>query len=354
MKFNKLVLGSALALSTFGLLACSDDSSSNAKDDDNGNKAPVIDIPQDTEKSPIVAPNTITADLVNPSVFFSGSFSLDLANPDMENPGEVKFTSIEFTVGKLEADGSETASTAVVDYVAPDIAANPQSSLNLVTMSTKIDLSNPAFMECGTFILHVIVKATDGKNPYQTSRTAQFSRPQSYCPEVNPEPESSSAAAPTGIPMTSYEATLASNLKYGIDLASGNTFTAAEVAAGAHVDMTFENISGNIVINGQNGTLFSPITNGDDNINFDDDWERGYYPESVNGQAYVSDFKYTAITGTAVENIMTDNSNTIFVAKTAAYDAATGAGFFAFVMTSKQELTNKDFEATFKIYKAGN
>ena len=42
----------------------------------------------------------------------------------------------------------------------------------------------------------------------------------------------------------------------------------------------------------------------------------------------------------------------MYVVKTAAYNEATAAGFFAIVLLEAQETTNKDFDLTFRVWKA--
>lgn len=350
MNFTKLLLGTALAMSSINFMACSDDSTAAPPPTGpTSSAAEEIHVRENTAVSPIKF-EEITTDLGGTKLYFKGNITIDIVDTNSsENPDAVVFTNVEFTVGRLE-NNTTVKSTAPVTF---NPIGTGLQTLNLQEMRVAIDFADPSFTDCGTYVLMVTAMASDDPakpDKFVTNgQSVSFQRPDSYC-KTN-EPVSSSSVEVKQIPMTTYEVTLESNGKKGVNLASGTTFTEAEIAAGNAVHFTLDNVGGVITINGQNGTLFSPITNGDDNINFDDDWSYRYYPEVELGRtAYVSDFQYKSITGTSIDPL--DQTDLIYVAKATTYDENTGAGFFAFVLIAKQELTNKDYSMTFKVYKA--
>lgn len=350
MNFKKLLLGTALAMSTVNFMACSDDSTAApTPSGPTSSAAEEIHIRENTDLSPIKF-ETISAQLGGNKEFFKGNIQIDILDTlSSENPDQVYFTNVEFTVGRIENDKAvESTAQVVFNPIQPQM-----QTLNLQEMGVSIDFSDPSFTDCGTYVLMVTATASDdaGKPDkfVTTGQSEKFQRPEAYC--KSKEPESSAAVEVKQIEMETYEVTLETNGKKGLNLAAGTTFTEAEIAAGNAVHFTLDNVGGVITINSQNGTLFSPITNGDDNINYDDDWSFNYYPETELGRsAYVSDFQYKDISGTSIDPL--DQTDLIYVAKATTYDANTGAGFFAFVLIAKQELTNKDYSMTFKVYKA--
>ena len=83
MNFKQMLLGSALAVTTFGLVACGGDSGSNADPTPPPSSAsqgePYVP-PQNTEYD-VIAVNGVGSNVVGEAVFLAGSFSLKLKEP---------------------------------------------------------------------------------------------------------------------------------------------------------------------------------------------------------------------------------------------------------------------------------
>lgn len=193
MKFNKLVLGSALALSTFGLLACSDDSSSNASDEP-GSSASVYVPPTVSAVSPIVF-NSLSVKTMQANGVLAGSLGgiieldMNFVDPNVTYTGNAstKIDGVAFTVGK-NVDGKivkEDISIDLTGAITPDRVNLSQKSFPYAQLSS-----------CGEYKLYVEVTASTMEEGFPTTSytsldSAVFSRPESEC--AAPEIESSSS-----------------------------------------------------------------------------------------------------------------------------------------------------------------
>ena len=153
--------------------------------------------------------------------------------------------------------------------------------------------------------------------------------------------------------MTSCQVELSTNVNPGLSLS-----TCTAVPAGSPADITFSKAGTRnepeLAATTGAGVFVTPITNGD-LPPYTDDYEVDMWPEDMNADrspatAYVSDFKFKAIEGTQLTG-MIQNANQIYVAKTAAYNAETGAGFFAFAITEPTEGNNGDYTFKVKVYR---
>lgn len=344
MNFKQILLGSALAVTTFGLVACGGDSGSNADPTPPPSSAsqgePYVP-PQNTEYDVIVV-NGVGSNVVGEAVFLAGSFSLKLDTNASKNADQIAFNNISFQVVN---DTKGTVSGVPVVYNTAALALPTQGVINIAALQANVSLTDPGFgSECGAFHVDITVNATDGEKNFPMTAKATFNRPDSYCQALLP---SSSSAAPVGIIMTTCDVKASTSGANGIDLA---TCTAAANPAADIV--VAKDGNGDVNITSGNGSLFSPITNGDDG-NYNDDWSKDYYPEDNKGglPTYNTDFKFKAIAGAGIDKIIENEAN-VYVVKTAAYNEATAAGFFAIVLLEAKETNNKDFDLTFRVWKA--
>ena len=281
---------------------------------------------------------------------FKGKFKLNLVGDStvMDTSLNIYFTSISYMVG--DVNSMAIANVAVNS----DIIFFPKrDSIDLNSAHVSIDLLDPGFTECGTYSLIVTVTATSGDMVFQRTEIIPFERDAAeYC---RTEDTTSQQPVKAEIPMTSCQVELSTNVNPGVDLA----YCVAVPAVGAATaDIFFEKAGdrNNPELSSKSGSglLFSPITNGD-LPPYTDDYEVDIWPEDMNpdrspATAYVSDFKFNAIEGTQLNN-MIQNFNQIYVAKAPTYNAETGEGFYAFAITDATEGIDGDYTFKVKIYK---
>ena len=289
-------------------------------------------------------------------VRFKGKFMLNLLGDStvMDSSLNIAFIGIEYIVAKGNDVNNMTIAPVAVSsnqILLPTQNAIDLNSANSARVS--ISLLDPGFTECGTYSLIITVTATSGDMVFQRTEIIPFERDAAeYCWG---EYSSSSTVQVKEIPMTTCQVELSTNVNPGVDLA----YCVAVPAAGAATaDIIFEK-AGDVTnpelsAKSGSGLLFSPITNGDFPP-YTDDYEVDMWPEDMNADrspatAYVSDFKFKAIEGTQLTG-MIQNANQIYVAKTAAYNAETGAGFFAFAITEPTEGNNGDYTFKVKVYR---
>ena len=279
---------------------------------------------------------------------FKGKFKLNLVGDSavMDTSLNIYFTSISYMVG--DVNSMAIANVAVNS----DIIFFPKrDSIDLNSAHVSIDLLDPGFTECGTYSLIVTVTATSGDMVFQRTEIIPFERDAAeYC---RTEDTTSQQPVKAEIPMTSCQVELSTNMNPGLSLS-----TCTAVPAGSPADITFVKAGTRnepeLSATAGAGVFVTPITNGD-LPPATDDYEVDIWPEDMNpdrspATAYVSDFKFKTIEGTQL-NEMILNSNQIYVAKTAAYNAETGAGFYAFALTETTEGNNGDYTFKVKLYK---
>jgi hypothetical protein len=289
-------------------------------------------------------------------VRFKGKFMLNLLGDStvMDSSLNIAFIGIEYIVAKGNDVNNMTIAPVAVS--SNQILLPTQNAIDLnSTNSARVSISllDPGFTECGTYSLIVTVTASDGANVFQRTEIIPFERDAAeYCWG---EYSSSSTVQVKEIPMTTCQVELSTNVNPGVDLA----YCVAVPAAGAATaDIIFEKAGDvtNPELSSKSGSglLFSPITNGD-LPPYTDDYEVDIWPEDMNADrspatAYVSDFKFNAIEGTQLNN-MIQNFNQIYVAKAPTYNAETGEGFYAFAITDATEGIDGDYTFKVKIYK---
>ena len=280
---------------------------------------------------------------------FRGSFSLDLTQDTSANDNNFQFTGINFKV----VDSEDRI--VVVPITLNPITFPTSNAIDLNSMNSagvKVSMTDPGFTACGKYNLMVTVTASNGVHDYMSTVLIPFEREAAeYCRNTY---SSSSVAQSIEIPMASCEVELSTNLNPGLDFASCTAVPAPATTADIIFSKAGTRDYPEVTATSGNGIQFGPICNGDDNV-YTDDYEVNMWPEDMNpdrvpATAYVSDFKYKVLGATL--SYMIENSNLIYVAKTAAYNAETGAGFYAFAITDARQGNDGDFSLTIKVYKA--
>ena len=348
---KKLILSSVFAIGAFGLIACGSDSKSSteAGPDQQGDKIVVPD-----KKDPNITVTEFSSRIAGDEIRFKGQFGLDfVGDPDAQDSVfNTVFTGIDYKVGK-GIDASNMVNVGVT-ISSNQILFPTQNSIDLNSMNSayvSVNLTDPAFTECGTYSLVVTVTANDGEKDYQRTEIIPFERDAAeYC---RTEDTTTQQPVKAEIPMTSCQVELSTNVNPGLSLS-----TCTAVPAGSPADITFSKAGTRnepeLAATTGAGVFVTPITNGD-LPPYTDDYEVDMWPEDMNADrspatAYVSDFKFKAIEGTQLTG-MIQNANQIYVAKTAAYNAETGAGFFAFAITEPTEGNNGDYTFKVKVYR---
>ena len=318
MDFKKIFLGSVIAMGAFGLIACGDDSSTNASNKDNGK----IVIPDNN--APNISANGLVSRVSGDTLRFKGIYGLDRTDETNENSSNLLFTAIKFQVmnsAQQEVQYQVIYNEAVVP------TANEIDLNSMMSAFVKINLADPIFT-CDDYSLVVTVTANDGAKDYFRTDVIPFdaeAKTERLCKNV--EPASSASADPglNEIIMTPCEVTVSTADKNisGVSLA---TCTAVPAEA---ADIVFEK-SGpksepDVAANAGAGVTFLTISN--------DDYGNGMWPEDVNNRpAYLSDFRAGTIEKSSLPTLIENGEGLSYVAKTAAYDAATGAGFYPFAV----------------------
>lgn len=338
MNFKKILLTSAFAVSTFGLIACGGESTTvePPATPSSASQGQPYSQPEETPYD-IISMSGFDKSVQGESVYFTGSFSIKL-DTNATQSDDVVFNKISMTV--INASGA--ISSVQVKYTAP--ALPTAGIININATLAHVDFLDPAFgTECGNFQVAITATANDGKKDFNKTVKIDFNRPESYCKA----PEVSSSSVQAGVVMTTCDVELATNGNNALDLA---TCTALQSPT---ADIIFtKDGNGDVNVTSGNGSMFSPITNGDGG-SYDDDWSKGYYPEDhKNGvPTYNTDFQFRSITGTEIKGLFENESN-IYVVKTPLYNEATATGFFAFVLLNNEETTNKDFNLTVRVWRA--
>lgn len=135
------------------------------------------------------------------------------------------------------------------------------------------------------------------------------------------------------------ELTLTSNGEQGIDLASCTVVPAA--TANIVFVKSGTKSEPDVTANAGAGITFVNITN--------EDYANGSWPEVVNNRpAYLSDFKTSTIEKTSLPTLIENGEGLSYVAKTAAYNPTTGAGFYPFAVYDS-DFPDKNGYYTFKV-----
>ena len=333
MDFKKIFLGSVIAMGAFGLIACGDDSSTNASNKDNGK----IVIPDNN--APNISANGLVSRVSGDTLRFKGIYGLDRTDETNENSSNLLFTAIKFQVmnsAQQEVQYQVIYNEAVVP------TANEIDLNSMMSAFVKINLKDPIFT-CDDYSLVVTVTANDGAKDYFRTDVIPFdaeAKTELLCKNV--EPASSASADPglNEIIMTPCEElTLTSNGEQGIDLASCTVVPAA--TANIVFVKSGTKSEPDVTANAGAGITFVNITN--------EDYANGSWPEVVNNRpAYLSDFKTSTIEKTSLPTLIENGEGLSYVAKTAAYNPTTGAGFYPFAVYGS-DFPDKNGYYTFKV-----
>ena len=333
MDFKKIFLGSVIAMGAFGLIACGDDSSTNASNKDNGK----IVIPDNN--APNISANGLVSRVSGDTLRFKGIYGLDRTDETNENSSNLLFTAIKFQVmnsAQQEVQYQVIYNEAVVP------TANEIDLNSMMSAFVKINLKDPIFT-CDDYSLVVTVTANDGAKDYSRTDVIPFdaeAKTERLCKNV--EPASSASADPglNEIIMTPCEElTLTSNGEQGIDLASCTVVPAA--TANIVFVKSGTKSEPDVTANAGAGITFVNITN--------EDYANGSWPEVVNNRpAYLSDFKTSTIEKTSLPTLIENGEGLSYVAKTAAYNPTTGAGFYPFAVYDS-DFPDKNGYYTFKV-----
>ena len=352
---KKLFLSSVFAVGAFGLIACGSDSKSSSEPDPNNPDNPIV-VPTQQDANITVSSDLSSRLSGEDNMRFKGRFGLDITVDTAETRDQILFTGITYTVGKGTDPNNllpvnVTITSNQILFPSPnDIDLNSMNSAGVM-----INMKDPGFTGCGAYSLIVTVTASDdpigAPAKFSNTVTIPFERDSllyCYVEEQNPEPE----PQVNEIPMTTCTVDLSTDINPGLSLA---TCTAVPAASAATADIIFAKAGTKsepeIAASSGSGTVFAPISNGD-LPPYADDYEVDIWPEEQNDGrtvAYVSDFMFTT-TGPTLSS-MVENSSQIYVAMTPAYNAATGAGFYAFAITNYTEGNNGNFNFTVKLYK---
>lgn len=339
MNFKKILLTSAFAVSTLGLVACGSESTTvePPTTPSSASQGEPYVPPEDTEYD-IISMVDFDKRISGESVYFTGSFALVLDTNATQNTDDVTFKDMNITV--IDPNGNVSAVQA--KYTKPQFPT--QNPIRINETLAHVDFLDAAFGSvCGNFQVAITATATDGSKDFNKTAKIEFTRPDTYCKA----PEVSSSSVQTGVVMVTCDVEVATNGNNALDL---GTCTALQSAT---ADIIFtKDGNGDVNASSGNGSMFSPITNGDGG-SYDDDWSKGYYPEDhKNGvPTYNTDFQFRSITGTSLTGLFENESN-IYVVKTPLYNEATATGFFAFVVLNYEETTNKDFNLTIRVWRA--
>jgi hypothetical protein len=333
MNFKNLFLGSVIAMGAIGLVACGDDSSTNASNKDNGK----IVIPDNN--APNISANGLVSRVSGDTLRFKGIYGLDRTDETNENSSNLLFTAIKFQVmnsAQQEVQYQVIYNEAVVP------TANEIDLNSMMSAFVKINLKDPIFT-CDDYSLVVTVTANDGAKDYYRTDVIPFdaeAKTELLCKNV--EPASSASADPglNEIIMTPCEElTLTSNGEQGIDLASCTVVPAA--TANIVFVKSGTKSEPDVTANAGAGITFVNITN--------EDYANGSWPEVVNNRpAYLSDFKTSTIEKTSLPTLIENGEGLSYVAKTAAYNPTTGAGFYPFAVYGS-DFPDKNGYYTFKV-----
>ena len=173
---KKLILSSVFAIGAFGLIACGSDSKSSTEPDPNqpGDKIVVPD-----KKDPNITVTEFSSRIAGDEIRFKGQFGLDfVGDPDAQDSVfNTVFTGIDYKVGK-GTDASNMVNVGVT-ISSNQILFPTQNSIDLNSMNSayvSVNLTDPAFTECGTYSLVVTVTANDGEKDYQRTEIIPFER----------------------------------------------------------------------------------------------------------------------------------------------------------------------------------
>lgn len=334
MNFKNLFLGSVIAMGAFGLVACGDDSSTNVSNNNNDK----IVIPENNDAN--ISVNGLDSRVSGDTLRFKGRYTLDRTDSTNENSSNLQFTGISL---KIMNSAQQKVEYQVIYNNAVVPTANEIDLNSQMSAFVKINLNDPIFT-CDDYSLVVKVIANDGVKDFFRTDVIPFdaeAKTEFFCKNVEPASSASTDPGSDEIVMTPCEVTVSTADKNisGVSLA---TCTAVPAEA---ADIVFEKSGSksepDVAANAGAGVTFLTISN--------DDYGNGMWPEDVNNRpAYLSDFRAGSIEKSILPTLIENGEGLSYVAKTAAYDAATGAGFYPFAVYDSG-FPDKNGYYTFKV-----
>jgi hypothetical protein len=252
MNFKQILLGSAVAVSTFGLIACGGDSGSNAEEtpaSSSGQGGAVINIPKASTLNPVQFSNIRITQMTGAvagtqKIALSGLIKLD---PDFENTeqpytafAETHIDSVTFAVGHV-VNGQIRQEAINIPI------GEPADRISLSEMS----FQTSELSSCGDFNLYIFVHSSTKEEGLSTSTYTSvfgddpeeqapgvggFTRSESEC-NVAPIESSSSEQQQTCTQATAHEVKLSNSL--GSDQSAINFETG--FSENPHLIITFQN-----------------------------------------------------------------------------------------------------------------
>ncbi|MCF0216012.1 MAG: hypothetical protein HUK21_06020 [Fibrobacteraceae bacterium] len=348
MNFKSLTLGAFIAMAAVGLTACGEDSKTPTTPNftSSSSMGEVVSSIAVLENAPIIFESVAMGASNGAMIKFNGVAKIDYYDTTQALIKNTMFIDVALDVVQLDAAGEMHQTTAKVIYT-PTV---PASTISLAEMGAYVDLTDPAFVQCGdNFLLRFIVTASDGQNPsYQQVAYAAFSRPaETYCKDPNQPVSSSSVEA--GLPMTKCEIEVSTKSKYAVDIDACVAYGAADMAAHvSEVDLFYYKADDEVVIwspttAATKDTKFSAFAAGQDtkfgSYTGDLDVKEGL-PEPVTTSMF--NFKFTNRPN------MTDVYGSIVLGTKS--DPANLADAFIFGMFTQKQV-EKDFEGVMVVYK---
>lgn len=249
MNFKKILIGSAIAATTFGFIACGGDSSSpNTPVNPNNPDAKPIDIPKQSALSPVIFENLKITPMSNGQGGTRGSLSgmiklddefIDTSVPYTEKV-DVKIDSVGFAVGKV-VGGTVFQEKVTINL---DGVVFP---IERVSLSQKF-FEYSALSDCGDFKLYIFVYSSSKEADLQTSlytsvdTSLTFNRPEQECQAALPPSSSSPVVTPCS-PVTPHPFTLSNSM--GTSQSAINFETG--LADNPHITIKFANDAATII-----------------------------------------------------------------------------------------------------------
>jgi hypothetical protein len=229
-----LILSSALALSAFSFIACSEDSNPGIPSQVGNSSSSYVppDIPQQTATTAIVFSGLGADQTMATQVFFTGSIKLDFSDTNItpEN-STIRFTDLKLFVesaSKTSSGSIKTNLSADGSIPADYFATQQPTTISFDKIGLYADLAD-GYTECGNFNLIIAATAMDPANEATKSvsiDTIPFIRGEQNC--KIPESSSSSIAVP-GAPLVAGTATISTKDNKCFTFATGTATTDATI-----------------------------------------------------------------------------------------------------------------------------
>ena len=240
MNFKKILIGSAIAAASYGLFACGEDNESvNGPVDKDGNKQKELDIPKESDLSPVIV-NGLKITVMSGTNGMRGSLGgVIKLDPDFVDESEPYTANVKTSIDSVKFDVGRTVDGKVYREPVNINLDGVVFPAEMVSFTQKY-LEFSELSSCGEFQLYISIFASNKEEGLKTSKyttvidTLKFTRPESEC-QTQQQPESSSSAVAVCTPVTAHEDTLSNSL--GTSKTSINFETG--LADNPHISVTF-------------------------------------------------------------------------------------------------------------------